>query len=92
MILSLRLPDGIQRNRFGRSSDAHGAFRSSHPKWIPVAYNHAAPRDASGKPEINKLLTESEAREQSAALKPMLEESTGPELATSVRERTGKSN
>jgi feruloyl esterase len=29
-------------------------------KWIPVAYNQAAPKDASGKPQLDKFLTAAE--------------------------------
>jgi feruloyl esterase len=29
-------------------------------QWIPVAYNQAAPKDASGKPQIDKFLTDSD--------------------------------
>jgi feruloyl esterase len=29
-------------------------------QWIPVAYNAAAPKDASGKPQIDKFLTDSD--------------------------------
>jgi len=39
--------------RCGRASPI-----SPSAKWIPVAYNQAAPKDASGKPLIGKLLTE----------------------------------
>src|SRR5206468_9598674 len=27
-------------------------------QWMPVAYNQAAPKDASGKPQIDKFLTD----------------------------------
>ena len=29
-------------------------------EWIPVAYNQAAPKDASGKPQIEKFMTDSD--------------------------------
>lgn len=60
MILSQRYPmafDGIVAGdpamRTGRSNLAIG-------KWIPVAYNQAAPRDEAGKPQIKKFLTDSD--------------------------------
>lgn len=58
MILSQRYPTefngivvGDPAMRTGRSNLAIG-------QWIPVAYNQASPKDASGKPEIEKFLTE----------------------------------
>lgn len=60
MILSQRFPaifDGIVSGdpamRTGRSNLAIG-------QWIPVAYNQASPKDAEGKPQIEKFLSDAE--------------------------------
>jgi feruloyl esterase len=60
MILSQRYPavfngivSGDPAMRTGRSNIAIG-------QWIPVAYNQAAPKDASGRPQIDKLLTDND--------------------------------
>jgi feruloyl esterase len=60
MILSQRYPtvfsgivSGDPAMRTGRSNLAIG-------KWIPVAYNQAAPKDASGTPQTDKLLSADE--------------------------------
>jgi feruloyl esterase len=58
MILSQRYPtvfngivSGDPAMRTGRSNLAIGS-------WIPVAYNQASPKDAAGKPQIDKFLTD----------------------------------
>jgi feruloyl esterase len=60
MILSQRYPtvfngivSGDPAMRTARSDFAIG-------RWIPVAYNQAAPKDATGKPLIDKFLTDGE--------------------------------
>ena len=58
MILSQRFPaafngivSGDPAMRTGRSNLAIG-------QWIPVSYNQASPKDASGKPQLDKFLTD----------------------------------
>lgn len=60
MILSQRFPivfngiiSGDPAMRTSMSNIAIG-------QWIPVAYNQAAPRDAQGKPETDKLITDND--------------------------------
>lgn len=58
MILSQRYP-----TEFNGIVSGDPAMRTERTylvigQWIPVAYNSASPKDASGKPEIQKFLTE----------------------------------
>jgi Tannase and feruloyl esterase len=58
MILSQRYPTVFNGIVSGDPAMRTGLSNLAIQKWIPVAYNQAAPRDASGKPEIDKLLTD----------------------------------
>jgi len=57
MILSQRYPTVFNGIVSGDPAMRTGLSNLAISKWIPVAYNQAAPRDASGKPLIDKLLT-----------------------------------
>ena len=58
MILSQRYPTVFNGIVSGDPAMRTGLSNLAIAKWIPVAYNQAAPKDASGKPLIEKLLTE----------------------------------
>ena len=58
MILSQRYPTVFNGIVSGDPAMRTGLSNLAIQKWIPVAYNQAAPKDASGKPEIDKLLTD----------------------------------
>jgi len=58
MILSQRYPTVFNGIVSGDPAMRTGLSNLAISKWIPVAYNQAAPRDASGKPLIDKLLTD----------------------------------
>ena len=58
MILSQRYPTVFNGIVSGDPAMRTGLSNLAIGKWIPVAYNQAAPKDASGKPQIDKLLTE----------------------------------
>jgi feruloyl esterase len=58
MILSQRYPSAFNGIVSGDPAMRTGLSNLAIAKWIPVAYNQAAPRDASGKPMIDKFLTE----------------------------------
>ena len=58
MILSQRYPTVFNGIVVGDPAMRTGLSNLAISKWIPVAYNQAAPKDASGKPEIAKLLTD----------------------------------
>jgi hypothetical protein len=58
MILSQRYPTVFNGIVSGDPAMRTGLSNLAISKWIPVAYNQAAPKDASGKPLIEKLLTE----------------------------------
>jgi len=60
MILSQRYPTVFNGIVSGDPAMRTGLSNLAIGKWIPVAYNQAAPRDASGKPLIGKLLTDGE--------------------------------
>ncbi len=60
MILSQRYPTVFNGIVSGDPAMRTGLSGLAIGKWIPVAYNQAAPRDASGKPLIDKLLTDGE--------------------------------
>jgi len=58
MILSQRYPSVFNGIVSGDPAMRTGLSNLAIGKWIPVEYNQAAPKDASGKPLIGKLLTE----------------------------------
>jgi pimeloyl-ACP methyl ester carboxylesterase len=60
MILSQRYPTVFNGIVAGDPAMRTGLSNLAIQKWIPVAYNQAAPIDASGKPEIAKLLTDAQ--------------------------------
>lgn len=60
MILSQRYPTVFNGIVSGDPAMRTGLSNLAIGKWIPVAYNQAAPKDAAGKPQIEKLLSESE--------------------------------
>jgi feruloyl esterase len=60
MILSQRYPTVFNGIVSGDPAMRTGLSNLAIGKWIPVAYNQAAPKDASGKPLIDKLLTEAD--------------------------------
>lgn len=62
MILSQRYPTVFNGIVVGDPAMRTGLSNLAIGKWIPVAYNQAAPKDASGKPEIANFLTESDRR------------------------------
>lgn len=58
MILSQRHPKVFNGIVSGDPAMRTGLSNLAIGLWIPIAYNQAAPRDASGKPEISRLLTD----------------------------------
>ena len=60
MILSQRYPTVFNGIVSGDPAMRTGLSNLAISKWIPVAYNQAAPKDASGKPQIEKFLTDSD--------------------------------
>jgi feruloyl esterase len=60
MILSQRYPTVFNGIVSGDPAMRTGLSNLAIGKWIPVAYNQAAPKDATGKPQTGKLLSESE--------------------------------
>ena len=60
MILSQRYPTVFNGIVSGDPAMRTGLSNLAIQEWIPVAYNQAAPKNASGKPEIDKLLTDDE--------------------------------
>ena len=58
MILSQRYPTVFNGIVSGDPAMRTGLSNLAIGKWIPVAYNQAAPKDASGKPQIEKFLTD----------------------------------
>ncbi|HEV2133544.1 MAG TPA: tannase/feruloyl esterase family alpha/beta hydrolase [Terracidiphilus sp.] len=58
MILSQRYPTVFNGIVSGDPAMRTGLSNLAIGKWIPVAYNQAAPKDPSGKPEISRLLTD----------------------------------
>ena len=57
MILSQRFPTVFNGIVSGDPAMRTGLSNLAIGKWIPVAYNQAAPKDASGKPQLDKFLT-----------------------------------
>jgi feruloyl esterase len=60
MILSQRFPTVFNGIVSGDPAMRTGLSNIAISKWIPVAYNQAAPKDQSGKPQTDKLLSASE--------------------------------
>ena len=60
MILSQRYPTVFNGIVSGDPAMRTGLSNLAIGQWIPVAYNQAAPKEASGKPQIDKFLTDSE--------------------------------
>jgi len=58
MILSQRYPTVFNGIVSGDPAMRTGLSNLAIGKWVPVAYNQAAPKDASGKPQLNKFLTD----------------------------------
>ncbi|HUY80621.1 MAG TPA: tannase/feruloyl esterase family alpha/beta hydrolase [Acidobacteriaceae bacterium] len=57
MILSQRFPTVFNGIVVGDPAMRTGLSNLAIGHWIPVAYNQASPKDATGKPEISKFLT-----------------------------------
>jgi feruloyl esterase len=57
MILSQRFPTAFNGIVSGDPAMRTGLSDFAINQWIPVAYNQAAPKDASGKPQLDKFLT-----------------------------------
>jgi len=60
MILSQRYPTVFNGIVSGDPAMRTGLSNLAIGKWIPIAYNQAAPKDASGKPELDKFLSDGE--------------------------------
>jgi len=60
MILSQRYPTEFNGIVSGDPAMRTGLSNLAIGQWIPVAYNQASPKDASGKPQIEKFLSEDE--------------------------------
>jgi len=60
MILSQRYPAAFNGIVSGDPAMRTGLSNLAIAQWIPVAYNQAAPKDASGKPQIDQFLTDRE--------------------------------
>jgi hypothetical protein len=60
MILSQRYPTVFNGIVSGDPAMRTGLSNLAIGQWIPVAYNQAAPKDASGIPQIDKFLTDSD--------------------------------
>jgi hypothetical protein len=58
MILSQRYPTVFNGIVSGDPALRTGLSNLAIAQWLPVAYNQASPKDASGKPEIDKFLTD----------------------------------
>lgn len=58
MILSQRFPTEFNGIVSGDPAMRTGLSNLAIGKWIPVAYNQAAPKDESGRPQIEKLITD----------------------------------
>lgn len=62
MILSQRYPTEFNGIVSGDPAMRTGLSNLAIAQWIPVAYNQASPKDASGKPEIAKFLSDDDRR------------------------------
>ena len=60
MILSQRFPLVFNGIVSGDPAMRTGLSNLAIAQWMPVAYNQASPKDASGKPEITKFLTDAQ--------------------------------
>ena len=60
MILSQRYPTVFNGIVSGDPAMRTGLSNLAIAQWIPVAYNQAGPKDPSGKPQIDKFLTDSD--------------------------------
>lgn len=60
MILSQRYPTVFNGIVSGDPAMRTGLSNLAIGEWIPAAYNQASPKDSSGKPEIDKFLTDSD--------------------------------
>ncbi len=60
MILSQRYPTLFNGIVVGDPAMRTGLSNLAIAQWIPVAYNQASPKDASGRPEIGKFLSHDE--------------------------------
>jgi len=60
MILSQRYPAVFNGIVSGDPAMRTGLSNLAIAQWIPVSYNQAAPKDASGKPQTDKFLSEGE--------------------------------
>ncbi len=60
MILSQRYPTVFNGIVSGDPAMRTGLSNLAISQWIPVAYNQAAPKDVSGKPQIDKFLTDAD--------------------------------
>ena len=60
MILSQRYPTVFDGIVSGDPAMRTGLSNLAIGKWIPVAYNQASPKDQSGKPQIEKFLTDAD--------------------------------
>jgi Tannase and feruloyl esterase len=60
MILSQRYPTVFNGIVSGDPAMRTGLSNLAIGQWIPVAYNQAAPKDSSGKPQIDKFLTDAD--------------------------------
>ena len=58
MILSQRYPTVFNGIVSGDPAMRTGLSNLAIAQWIPIAYNHASPKDDSGKPQIDKFLTD----------------------------------
>jgi feruloyl esterase len=58
MILSQRYPTVFNGIVSGDPAMRTGRSNLAIAQWIPVAYNQASPKDATGKPQIDKFLTD----------------------------------
>lgn len=58
MILSQRYPTVFSGIVSGDPAMRTGRSNLAISQWIPVAYNQAAPKDAAGKPQVDKFLTD----------------------------------
>jgi feruloyl esterase len=60
MILSQRFPSVFNGIVVGDPAMRTGLSNLAIGQWIPVAYNQASPKDAAGKPEIARFLTDAQ--------------------------------
>jgi len=60
MILSQRYPTAFNGIVSGDPAMRTGRSNLAISQWMPAAYNEAAPKDASGKPQIDKFLSDGE--------------------------------